>query len=120
MAQFRVDGFTFSKMVPYTSWEEVFAEALRLWRVYVQVASPRQVARIAVRYINRMRVPGGTDPARVLEAPPSVPVPIPQVIRDFLTRVYIEDALRSLSAVIIQALEQRVDSQGALSFLFGH
>jgi uncharacterized protein (TIGR04255 family) len=64
-----------------------------------------------------MRVPGGTDPARVLEAAPFVPAPIPQVIRDFLTRIYIEDALRNLSAVIIQALEQRVDTPGAISFL---
>src|ERR1039458_5573237 len=44
IAQFRVDGFSFSKIAPYTTWGEVSAEAFRLWKVYVNAAKPRQVS----------------------------------------------------------------------------
>jgi uncharacterized protein (TIGR04255 family) len=109
IAQFRGDGFTFSKIEPYTTWDAVFGEAFRLWQIYLQVAPPKQISRIAVRYINRMKMEAGIDLQRVLEAPPSVPAPIPQTIRDFLTRIHIDDESRLASAVIVQALERRVD-----------
>jgi len=109
VAQFRVDGFTFSKLERYTTWEEVFAEALRLWNIYVDAAKPRQLSRIAVRYINRMGLPAVNDLGDYLEAPPKLPAPIPQVIREFLTRVYVRDEKRNASAVIVQALEPRID-----------
>jgi len=109
LAQFRVDGFTFSKIEPYTTWEEVFEEAFRLWKVYVDAARPREVSRVAVRYINRMRLAAVSDLGQYLESPPLLPAPIPQMIREFLTRVYVDDDKSSASAVIVQALEPRVD-----------
>jgi len=109
VAQFRVDGFTFSKVEPYTRWEEVFGEALRLWRCYVRAARPVQVSRVAVRYINRMRAPGPADLRVYLEAPPVLPPPIPQTIREFLSRVFVEDNTRNANAIIVQALEPQVD-----------
>jgi uncharacterized protein (TIGR04255 family) len=108
IAQFRVDGFTFSKIEPYTTWEQVFGEAFRLWSVYVECATPRQVFRIAVRYINRMRLTGVTEIGRYLEAPPVLPAPIPQTLREFLTRIRVEDEKRNASAVIVLALEPQV------------
>jgi uncharacterized protein (TIGR04255 family) len=109
IAQFRLDGFTFSRIEPYTKWEQVFAEALRLWDVYVGAAQPKQVSRLAVRYINRMRVAGPAQLSDYLAAPPVLPPPIPQTIREFLSRNYLEDAARNASAVVIQALEPQVD-----------
>jgi uncharacterized protein (TIGR04255 family) len=105
VAQFRVDGFTFSKLDPYTTWEDVFSEALRLWAIYVRLAEPSEIVRIAVRYINRLQVP---LPARIsdyLEAPPVLPLPIPQQLRQFLSRFAIDDVTRNASAVIVQASE---------------
>jgi uncharacterized protein (TIGR04255 family) len=109
VAQFRVDGFTFSKIEPYTTWEEVFTEAIRLWGIYCQLTEPAQVSRLAVRYINRMRLTGTTDIGKYLEAPPILPTPVPQRLREFLTRVYVDDDRTGASAVIIQALEPPVD-----------
>lgn len=116
IAQFRVDGFTFSKITPYTTWEEVSREAFRLWKVYTDVARPRQLSRVAVRYINRMRLPDVQDLGEYLEEPPKLPVPIPQMVREFLTRVYVRDDKRNASAVIVQALEPRIDTN-AISLL---
>jgi uncharacterized protein (TIGR04255 family) len=108
IAQFRVDGFTFSKIAPYTTWEDVSAEAFRLWKIYIDVAKPKQVSRVAVRYINQMQLPDVKDLGEYLEAPPRLKEPISQTIRDFLTRVNVRDDKRNASAVIVQALEPRM------------
>ncbi len=109
VAQFRVDGFTFSKLAKYTNWEQVSEEAFRLWRVYVNAAKPREVSRVAVRYINRMQLPDVRDLGEYLVAPPKVAAPIPQVIREFLTRLIVRDERRNASAVIVQLLESQMD-----------
>jgi len=109
VAQFRVDGFTFSKLEPYTRWEAVFGEARRLWSIYVQVAQPREVSRLAVRYINRLRFPAPVELDQYLSAPPVLPEPIPQTVREFLTRVVVYAPDRDVSAIVIQALEGPLD-----------
>jgi uncharacterized protein (TIGR04255 family) len=109
VAQFRADGFTFSKLEPYTTWEDVFGEASRLWSIYLGLAKPRQLSRIAVRYINRIMVVGDRNINDFLEAAPVLPQPIPPLIRDFLTRVHVADESRSSAAVIVQALEPQFD-----------
>ncbi len=38
VAQFRRDGFTFNRLRPYTKWEEIRPEALRLWQLYTAKA----------------------------------------------------------------------------------
>ena len=40
IALFKQDGFTFSRLKPYTSWEKVTSEAFRLWDIYVKTSSP--------------------------------------------------------------------------------
>jgi uncharacterized protein (TIGR04255 family) len=109
VAQFRVDGFTFSKLEPYTTWEHVFGEAFRLWRIYLNLAKPKQLSRIAVRYINRIKVVGDRNISDFLEAPPILPPPVPSLIRDFLMRVHIADESRGSAAQIVQALEPQFD-----------
>jgi len=84
-------------------------EAFRLWEIYVDAAKPRQVSRVAVRYINQMQLPAVKDLGEYLTAPPQLPEPIPQTVRDFLTRVNVRDDRRNASAVIVQALEPQID-----------
>lgn len=109
VVQFRTDGFTFSKLEPYTTWEDVFSEANRLWNIYLEIARPLETKRLAVRYINRLRVPGPADLRDYLAAPPILPPPIPSAIREFLTRVLVLDSVRDASAILIQALEASLD-----------
>jgi uncharacterized protein (TIGR04255 family) len=110
VAQFRVNGFTFSKLEPYTTWEDVFAEAWRLWGFYVQIARPLETSRVAVRYINRLRLLPPAHVSEYLEAPPMLPPPMPQSLREFITRVVVDAPDRNLSAILIQALEASLDS----------
>lgn len=57
IAQARTNGFAFSRLAPYVSWEEWKEEAHRLWDVYRSTVRPDEVNRIAVRYINRVDIP---------------------------------------------------------------
>ncbi len=110
VAQFRRDGFTFSRLSPYTSWEQVFPEAFRLWQLYVRDASPELVSRVAVRYINRLRLPLPIpDFSQYLTAPPSVPPELRHPITAFLSRVLLHETQSGLDASVTQAFERGVD-----------
>lgn len=118
VAQFRVDGFTFNRLKPYTRWEQVLPEALRLWGVYVELANPQGVTRLALRYINHMTFP---VPEPRLEDYivncPRVPPTVPQILSSFSTRVVLENPERRTRANVIQALEVGVET-AAPSLLF--
>lgn len=109
VAQFRRDGFTFNKLEKYSTWHEVFGEAERLWRVYVEAAHPVELSRVAVRYINRLKLPGPADLREYFEAPPTLPASMRQTISEFLVRLVINDDTRSASAVVTLALERSIE-----------
>ena len=110
IAQFRVDGFTFNRLKPYTSWEQIFPEALSLWKLYTERVSPECVSRLALRYINHLniRLPI-EDFSQYLTSPPVVPPELPQEISSFLTRVVLHEPELSLAANVTQALEKGLD-----------
>lgn len=108
IAQFRKDGFTFSRLAPYTRWEEVFGEASRLYRVFVKAGQPEEITRIAVRYINRLALPEADvgNFSKYLAAPPPIPREVPAFLNGFLTRVQIQDPETSISGKITQTLDK--------------
>ena len=112
VAQFRKDGFTFSRLAPYTYWEEVFAEASRLFLLYLAATNPEEVTRPAVRYINRMPFPETEvgDFSPFLTAPPVCPVDRQVVLNGFLTQVQVHDPLTGISATITQTIQSGGDS----------
>jgi uncharacterized protein (TIGR04255 family) len=57
IVQVRMDGFTFNKLRPYTDWRTFVAEAKELWDRYRTIATPANVTKIALRYINRIELP---------------------------------------------------------------
>jgi uncharacterized protein (TIGR04255 family) len=110
VSQFRIDGFTFSRLKPYTSWEQIFPEAFRLWKMYLDLVSPEFVLRIAVRYINRLRIPlPFGNLSEYLCSAPVVPPELPRQVASFLTRIVIPEAEFSADATITQALERPTD-----------
>jgi len=56
IAQFNKDAFVFSRLKPYENWEQLSAEALRLWGIYCELLKPKQVTRIGLRFINRIAI----------------------------------------------------------------
>ncbi len=76
VAQFHKDGFAFSRLDPYQNWELFTQEALRLWRLHLEMAQPEEIKRIGVRFINRMLFPvegGKANLKSYLTAPPENP-----------------------------------------------
>lgn len=116
IAQFRVDGFTFNRLKPYTSWRELLPEAMRLWRLYSETVQVADLTRLGLRYINHLSIPSGSDLSHYFIAPLSIPQSLPQEVHEFLTRVVIYDSGRTLLAAVTQALEAALGEQ--LSVLF--
>lgn len=57
--QLRRKGFTYSHMPPYTQWSRFSQEARGLWEEFLAICAPTVVTRMAVRYINRLKLPAG-------------------------------------------------------------
>lgn len=106
IAQFRIDGFTFNRLKPYTSWEEILPEALNLWEVYVDLVNPAGITRVAVRYINHIVLPPAPgDLEEYIVTGPQLPEAVPQVFSAFSTRIVLNNSDMTLSANVRQKLE---------------
>jgi uncharacterized protein (TIGR04255 family) len=57
IAQFKRDGFVFSRLPPYENWEQLYSEAMRLWLLHVGLSRPREAQRIGLRFIDRIVLP---------------------------------------------------------------
>jgi uncharacterized protein (TIGR04255 family) len=105
VAQFRVDGFALNRLAPYTSWASLLPVAMRLWRLYSEIAQSEAVIRLALRYLNRIALPAAmTNFERYLTAAPMIPVALPQSVSQFVSRVTIHDA-DEIAAHVGQVLE---------------
>jgi uncharacterized protein (TIGR04255 family) len=117
IAQFRVDGFSFSRLQPYTSWDQIFPEAIRLWKLYADAARPLCATRLAVRYINRFPLPDDIkDYDEYLTAGGRVPEGLPQFVSRFSTQITIHEIESELSATIRQQFQPE-PKEGAFSLL---
>jgi uncharacterized protein (TIGR04255 family) len=111
IAQFRVDGFTFNHLEPYTSWDPIFTEAKRLWGVYADIMAPEFVTRIAVRYINRLKLPLSIkELSQYLTILPQIPDDLPKSVSSFLIKMVLVEEQTGLMANITQALESGIVS----------
>lgn len=52
--QIRSEGFAYSHLKPYTSWETLRHEAEPLWREFVAACGPTKATRLAVKFINQL------------------------------------------------------------------
>lgn len=110
IAQFRRDGFTFSRLKPYQSWETLYNESLRLWRLYRDVAKPRGINRLATRFINRIHCPPEFELGEYFASPPQVPDGMPDVVTSFLQR-YVLYPTEGVNANVTLATESSSGAQ---------
>ncbi len=108
IAQFRKDGFTLNRLEPYESWESLYSKAWELWLLYVKTARPKEITRLALRYINRIPIPRDQkDPSVYMTVPFLIPAELPQTMSDFLYRITLHDLERRIAAHVTQSLEVR-------------
>ena len=115
VALMRVDGFTFSRLPPYQTWEQMSSAAKELWDAFRSKSGAQTVVRTSVRYINVMELPLPVrDFSDYLTAPPGVPDKLPQETAGFFTRIVLPCANFQGAAVVTQALETAVAGQAQL------
>lgn len=89
--QYRLDGYSYSRLKPYISWEEHSPKMFDAWDKYVERFNPRRVKRIAVRFINLFEIPESAFELKkyfhVTLEPPSG---LPQKMSNFLQRLEID------------------------------
>lgn len=109
LAQFRRDGFTLNQLAPYLGADALIPEALRLWELYRNTSQPTSVTRVALRYINSLRLPLRTSESfsRFMTAAPEMPPSTPQGISGFLTRVVAHED--SNIVIVTQKLDPRAE-----------
>jgi uncharacterized protein (TIGR04255 family) len=118
VAQFRPDGFTLNRLKPYTTWEQISAEALRLWAVYVDLTKPQTVTRLALRYINHLNLPGPVaDLAPYIVEAPRLPGTTPGIITTFSSHLALEYPEGQMKANVLRVLETSIETTGP-SLLF--
>lgn len=115
--QFRRDGFTFSRLHPYEGWDKAYAEARRLWRLYVERCHPQVVTRVALRFINGIEIPAQEfDLADYFTTAPQAPLGTTGVMEGFLSRVVVAYPRDDARAIITLA-PAPVSPPGASRFL---
>lgn len=106
IAQFKVDGFTYNRLQPYTDGDTVIAAALGLWAVYVEIAKPLTVGRVALRYINRLKLPRSPDElGEYMTHPPVPPSGSLSSLDGFWTRYVTSDPQSGRGVIAAQVLE---------------
>lgn len=105
VCQFRLDGFTYSRLAPYNSWDTHFPEAMKAWGIYQKELKPLNIKRLAVRYINLINLPGDAVELEdyFVEAP-KPPSTLPQDLDNFLTRfiIRLDEVTRATITMTIQ------------------
>lgn len=115
VVQARLDGFTFSRLKPYKDWKDLRNEARRLWNLYRDIAQPAQITRIAVRYLNRLELPGPVARySHHMNTIPSIASVLPSSLTGFLMRLEIPFTSPTATVLLTEALDRRDDRPTAL------
>ena len=100
---FRTNGVTFSRRSPYPSWEEYSEKARPLVAQFLDVARPRRVVRVALRYINHFRL-SYRDPKDYFGTLPSLPDSLGLRVDSLLSTITAHDLECELSAHVTHFL----------------
>lgn len=105
VAQFRLDGFTLSRLEPYTAWVDLVARVQELWTKYKSAAQPAKIIRVATRFINRIPLPPGESFEKTFTSTFTIASSLPQFVAGYLLRVVIPFEKEGAMAIFTQSLD---------------
>jgi uncharacterized protein (TIGR04255 family) len=116
----KLDGFGLSELRPYSSWNEFFPEARRLWTAYRQAVGGVPTGSWSIRYINQISWPEDERMDDYLYVHPTVPDNMPQSLTGCFMRL--QSALAEPSeGLFTQQIFQVMSSEvGKVSFIVDH
>jgi uncharacterized protein (TIGR04255 family) len=101
VVQSKRDGFSYNRLAPYHSWEQLIDEGWRLWELYNGMFKPLEVARLSTRFINRIELPSPpVDFDDYLSTMPKIPEGAPQRVAAFSARVTIPEIRKGTRATV--------------------
>lgn len=112
------DLVSVNHLKPYSNWEMFKGMINRALDVYRQVANPRAISRIGLRYINRLEFPEqqSVNIENFLRAMPTVPEDIPQVFMSWAQRAEIPFEQKN-GLLVLQSSSVREQGQKNVAFL---
>jgi uncharacterized protein (TIGR04255 family) len=106
VVQARLNGFSFSRLNSYNTWETFRDEARELWGVYTKIAAPESITRLALRYINRIEIPlPMKDFKEYVRTTPEIAPGLPQGMSEFFMRLVLPKQELDAVAIITQTME---------------
>jgi uncharacterized protein (TIGR04255 family) len=110
VVQYRLDGFTFSRLRPYLQWNQILEEAKRLWVIYAEAVKPILLTRLALRYINSIEIPSRNfDLEEYFTSPPTIPSGLPQLLEHFFSQLLIQFPDQGAKALVTQTISPTKD-----------
>lgn len=105
--QCRTKGFTFSRLTPYSNWDDLSLNAKKAWNSFTCNSQEIVVNRIAVRFINQIELNLPiSDFNEFLRCSPDIPEQLNTGLSAFLQRVVIPVPENNCIAIVIQALDE--------------
>lgn len=89
LIQFRPQGYSFNRLVPYTSLDDYLPEIERTWQIFRELTAPVQVRMARLRYINRLPLPAdesGAGLGRFLKLRPRLPAKAKLTLAGFFSQ----------------------------------
>lgn len=101
IVQFRLNGFSFSRLFPYQNWKQFSVEAKRLWDIYRSSLPIQGIERLALRYINRLKIPKAKiDLSDYFTVRPKVPEFRESSLSNFLCRIQLRFTKDDIDTII--------------------
>jgi uncharacterized protein (TIGR04255 family) len=107
VVQVRPNGFSYSRLQPYTDWVSFSASARAAWHEYAKLVEPQSVNRIALRYINRIPLPSPvSDLSDYLQTGPTFAPGLPQPPKAFFFRAVLADEISRSTVILTETVEE--------------
>ncbi len=114
--QFRLDGFSFNMLRPYSNWDDFSSLAFQNLQKYLALAKPLAITRIGLRFINRIDLPfENQEFENYIKYLPPVPAGLPKKFEKYFLQMQVPAADGISKAVISQTFEQ--EKNGRVPFI---
>jgi uncharacterized protein (TIGR04255 family) len=97
--QARTDWFIFSRLRPYTTWNEFTAEAEKVWRIFAGAYNPSSIQGVSVRFINELNLNLGESVEKYLKFYINVPEGVPQSFSNYFARIELHQAQDTVATI---------------------
>lgn len=101
--QTRLDGFFFSRLFPYTTWEEFVSEGRTAARSLERIYTGAELKAVVVRYINELGLPVLERLEEYVKFYVFLPPELPQYMNTMFSRVELQDSPQSDTTVIVNS-----------------